>query len=350
MRIGLYGMPTAGKTHLLKKIDFIESLHGSICLHTNCPDFDLKDELGKNMVRKELAKKLLCKETFIMDGHYAFGDKVAFTDLDGQLYDVFLYLYISPSVLKDRMEKSEKNKKYLSFDLEKWQLDEIKRLRAYCQENNKDFYVIDNPPDNYFGNDTEAVEFIKSIVDGFSCKKYADTLADKILNITNSDVITLFDGDKTITESDSSKEVFGYVTQIFDGNFYTGYQSWKQSKEFKTYNFDDLEKLPVSLNEKVCKGLDKDSFILTSGHFRVWKYISNYLDVPFFTGSEMSAETKYFITKRLQNAGKKVIAYGDGMNDYYMLKQADLGYLVSKKDGAISNSLNGYDLGGVVIV
>lgn len=38
------------------------------------------------------------------------------------------------------------------------------------------------------------------------------------------------------------------------------------------------------------------------------------------------------------------------MNDYYMLKQADVGYLIPKEDGTISRSLKGKDLGGVDIV
>ena len=92
------------------------------------------------------------------------------------------------------------------------------------------------------------------------------------------------------------------------------------------------------------------SFIITSGHERVWSFISDYLGVPFFSGIEMSAETKFFITKLLQEAGKTVIAYGDGMNDYYMLKKADTGYLVPNADGGISKSLKGRDLGGVEIV
>ena len=64
----------------------------------------------------------------------------------------------------------------------------------------------------------------------------------------------------------------------------------------------------------------------------------------------MSADAKFFITKFLQEAGKTVIAYGDSMNDYYMLKQANLGYLVMKSDGSISRSLSGKDLGGIEFV
>lgn len=350
MRIGLYGMPTAGKSYILDKVDFLEVMSGSVLLREICPTFDSEDDHGKNMAREELAKRLLGVESFIMDGHYAFGDKVAFTDMDGRLYDVILYLYISPDVLIKRMRESDKNKKYLSYDIEKWQMNEMESLRDYCHKSNKDFYVIDNPKDNYFTDVTEVVEFIKAIVDGFSCKRLAADCVEKIMNSTDSEVITLLDGDKTITKEDSSHAVFGYTTHIYDGNFYTGFQSWGQAEEFKSYSFDDLKELSVGLNEKVCKALNKDSFILTSGHERVWRFIADYLDVPFFAGVEMSAETKFFITKKLQEAGKTVIAYGDGMNDYYMLKKADVGYLIPKEDGTISRSLKGRDLGGVDIV
>ena len=94
----------------------------------------------------------------------------------------------------------------------------------------------------------------------------------------------------------------------------------------------------------------KHAFILTSGHEKVWKYISNSLGIVCYYGVEMSAETKLFIAKIIQAAGKQVKAYGDGMNDYYMLRQADEGYLVTKPDGGISRSLRGKDLGGLRIV
>ena len=94
----------------------------------------------------------------------------------------------------------------------------------------------------------------------------------------------------------------------------------------------------------------EDSFILTSGHERVWKFLAKQLNLDFFYGAQMAAETKLFIAKRLQEAGKRVIAYGDGMNDYFMLKQADKGYLVAKQDGTISRSLKGSDTEGLTIV
>lgn len=350
MRIGLYGMPTAGKTYILDRLDFIEVIVGSKLLREYDPDFDNRDEAGREQDRKDVARLMMKKETFIMDGHYAFGDEIAFTEDEGRMYEVYLYLYVDPDVLKQRMESSEKNRKYLKYDIEKWQDNEISSLREYCHRNNKDFYVIDNPPDNASEDIESVIEFIKDITDGYSCVSYAEQCADDILKKCSSDVIVLLDGDKTLTIEDSSNTVFGYKTHLYDGNFYTGYQAWKQNREFKQYHFDDLTEMPVRLNEKVKSSLTTDSYILTSGHERVWRFISGRLGIGFYYGTEMSAETKLYITKLLQDKGKKVIAYGDGMNDYYMLKQADRGYLVSKQDGTISRSLKGRDLEGLIIV
>ena len=47
MRIGLYGLPTAGKTYILDKINFIDVVSGSRMLRELCPDFDLKMMTGR---------------------------------------------------------------------------------------------------------------------------------------------------------------------------------------------------------------------------------------------------------------------------------------------------------------
>ena len=43
MRLGLYGMPTAGKTYILDKIDFIDVIIGSKLLRSFDPYFDSRD-------------------------------------------------------------------------------------------------------------------------------------------------------------------------------------------------------------------------------------------------------------------------------------------------------------------
>ena len=64
----------------------------------------------------------------------------------------------------------------------------------------------------------------------------------------------------------------------------------------------------------------------------------------------MSADAKFFITKYLRRAGKYITAYGDSINDFYMLKEADDGYLVVNPKGEKSKSLKDIDLGGIHIV
>jgi hypothetical protein len=350
MRIGLYGMPTAGKTFIMDKIDFMEVLVGSRLLRQYDPNFDKRDEAGREADRKAVANIMLFKSEFIMDGHYAFGDETAFTEEEGNMYDVYLYLYLDPSILKQRMQNSEKNKKYLKFDIAEWQNREINGLRRYCHAHNQDFYVIDNPPSNCFDDVSPIIDFIREIQHGYSCNSFARKCADEILGMSSEQNIILLDGDKTITIEDSSNQVFGYKTHLYDGNFYTGYQAWRQSFEFLQYCVPDVSRPPVHFNEKVLSMISSNAFILTSGHEKIWKYISDYLHIPFFCGVQMSAETKLYITKYLQEEAKTVTAFGDGMNDYYMMKQANVGYLVTKQDGTVSRSLRGRDLEGLLRV
>ena len=350
MRIGLYGMPTSGKSYIMDRVDFMEVIVGSKLLRQFDPDFDTRDEAGREYDRRAVAQIMLSKDEFLMDGHYAFGDEIAFTEEEGEMYDVYLYLYIAPEILRERMLLSSKNQKYLKYDLNEWQNTEIRGLREYCHTHDKDFYIIDNPTTFSSENVDTVLAFLKDIKAGYSCAEFAKKCADAILEESASDVITLLDGDKTLTIEDSSNRAFGYTTHLYDGNFYTGYQAWKQNIEFETYSVHEPTAMPVSINKAVMDKLDNSSYILTSGHATIWGFISRQLNVPFFCGHQMSAETKYFITKILQSNGRKVIAYGDGMNDYFMLRQADKGYLVSKRDGTVSRSLKGRDLGGLELV
>lgn len=350
MRIGLYGMPTAGKTYIMDKLDFVDVLVGSKILRDYDPEFDSRDEAGREKDRKDVANMLLTKKEFVMDGHYAFGDEIAFTEEEGNMYDVYMYLYIDPDQLKQRMESSEKNRKYLRYDIAKWQKTEIDGLREYCHRNAKDFYVVDNPPRNQFADAAETIEFLKSLLAGFSCVGYARECATQILETQKTGTVILADGDKTLTREDSGNVVFGYTTQIFDGNFYTGYQFWRQEKELAALKLPDEAEIPVHFNQRVLDMMGADSYILTSGHQGIWSRLADKLGMECFSGQQMAAETKYFIVKYLQQSGMKVITIGDGMNDYFMLKAADEGYLVTKEGGRVSRSLVGRDLEGISLV
>lgn len=352
MRIGLYGLPTAGKSYILSAVRSLEVLSGSSLLKEIAPDFYDLTESQKEEVRQDLALQLLKKDRFIMDGHYSFGDKVVFTEADGQLYDTFLYLYVDPKIISERMSDSIRNSKYLQYDIEKWQRFEMDSLRAYCHENDKDFYVIDNPCKGFFPDISMILEFIDSIVAGYSCVNFAKEVSNKI---KEADVISLIDGDKTFIKEDTSA-ILGYKTHLFDGNFYSGFQAWRHNRElsdylrFIDYSIQPVESLGITLNEKIQDKISGYPVILTTGHYGSWKQIAENNNILFFYGPMMCSDTKYFIAKFLQTKGSKVIAFGDSMNDYFMLKQADESYLVLKADGSVSSSLSGRDLEGMVLV
>ncbi len=350
MRIGLYGLPTAGKSFILDRIDFLEAVAGSKLLHWYDPEFENKDKAGRDADRRAIAKIMQSKSDFIMDGHYAFGEEISFTEDDGNLYDVFLYLFVDPKTLSARIAKSLKNSKYLKYDIAEWQNREITELRKYSHSHNKDFYVLDNPPENQFDDIEILLDFIRAIKGGYSCVNYAKACSTAILEESDGETITLLDGDKTLTIEDSSLQSLGYTTRLFDGNYYTGYQAWKHHNELKNCSVPVFSKMPVNLNDRVLSLIGGNPYILTSGHKKVWQYISTRLEIPFFGGEQMSADTKYYITKNLQEAGKTVIAFGDSMNDYYMMKQANVGYLICKQDGQVSQSLKGCDLEGLILV
>ena len=350
MRIGIYGMPTAGKSFLMEKIDFLDVLTGSKLLREYNPEFDRLDREGQKKARRALAESCRKRDGFIMDGHYAFGDEVVFTEEDGELYDCFLYIYINPDALRKRMGESDKNQKYMNYDITGWQRMEIEELREYCHAHDKDFYVLDCSPKNEFIDAREAVQFLQDILAGYSNVRFAREISDAILRESGSDTIFLLDGDKTFIYEDSSSLVFNYMTDIFDGNFYTGFQSWKQYREFGSYKIVIPEKIPVCRNPKVPELKDADAYIISSGNREIWERIASGFGMTAFAGNAMSADTKYFIVKYLRKGGKRVIGYGDSMSDYYMLKESDEGNLVLKDNGRISRSLDNKDLGGLNLV
>lgn len=353
MHIGLYGLPCAGKTHILNKLDFIKVIQGSVTMKKWFPDFEDSDDKGKERIREQFAKRLVHEPNFIMDGHYSFGDTIVFTEADGRLYDVFLYLYIEPHILHERILASEKNRKYSEMDIERWQQNEINGLRRFCQEYEKDFYVLDNPPLGCFEDVTEPVAFIRAVFRGFSCVGYARNCARKIINKSNGyEDITLSDGDKTLSEKDTCNEVFYYTTDLFDGNFYTGYQTWRNAENIQrlTKSIEQETLLSIDgimLNKKVVDMLGGNSYILTCGSGVIWEKIGRNLHMDVLYGAQMSADTKYYIAKFLRASGKYVRAFGDSMSDYYMLREADEGFLVLKNDGMVSRSLRNSSLEGL---
>ena len=273
-------------------------------------------------------------KNYFIDGHFQFikngNVETVFTNED-KIFVVFMYLYQEPSVIFDRILKSEKNQKYLPatiVSISLWQNDEISKLREICHKSNKDFYIIDDCKNGY----VNFIPFCMDVLDGFSNLDFAKRICNEI-NF-DSKQVTLLDGDKTITKSDTSRTLLNFSTDIFDNNFYTGYQFWIQDNIIDK-NFDK-EKIRIDadsleINTTLVKSV-KNPVIISSGLSEIWNDIlGKKLGIKTYAGKNISAETKYFLTKFLKQKGYEVISYGDSKNDLYMLKESDRGILVINK-------------------
>lgn len=329
MKYALYGLPCAGKTTLLEGVT-IPVIHGSTELNRMASGrfTDLSD-VDKNDFRIRYAEQLKARsDSFISDGHYSFIDNVVFTEADGELYDVFIYLYCKPEVICDRLKGSLKNNCYAKLSAERirrWQDFELESLRSECHKRNKDFYVVRDILSLDLQN------FIDEIENGFSSCKLAKCIVKKIISIyPEPSELHICDGDKTIIRQDSFRACTdGYITHTFDGNFYTGYQSLQFAKEVEKMQYDTAKLGTIQFNDVVyCRIVNKNYVILSSGIGQLWKQIAELLGLKnVIANTLISADTKYFVVKLLQEKGYTVIAYGDGKNDLYMLKQANKGYL-----------------------
>lgn len=323
MKIALYGLPCAGKTTLLEKLKKI------------IPVINGGEELKKlegtiTEKRQKLLELLKKKEDFIIDGHYQFIQngkiEIAYTT-EHDVFDCFMYLYQNPKVILERLKTSDKNQKFLPITekpVEDWQCSEITSLRKICHTHEKDFYIIDDCATNYeYFNG-----FVMEVIDGYSNVNYAKQIVSEI-NFDDKE-ITLLDGDKTITKVDTSKHLLNFKTNIFDNNFYTGYQFWIQDKLIdKTFNRTELKQKIKKLeyNQSIID-MAKNPIIISSGIKEIWvDIIGKMLNIKTYAGKNVSAETKYFVTKFLKDR-YKVTAFGDSKNDLYMLQEADKGYLV----------------------
>ena len=332
MRFVIYGLPCSGKTYQMNRINNLEKINGSELLNKlSSNKFEELTVLEKEQKRKELLESIKEKDNFIIDGHFMFPSprwpnltpaNIVFTENDALFYDVYLYLYEDPKIIKSRIENSSKNKHYLdgNINIKKWQEIEIKKLNESCRRNNKDFYIMDNP--EYLP------EFIEEIRNGYSNVNKARKIVDEILKDGFTLEVNLVDGDRTIVKEDTSKIVLDYKTHIFDNNFFTGYQFFLQRKEMEQYkniNIHDNLTFNKVLSEKI---KDKYNCLLSSGNPLIWNELGKNLNFnKIYAGYEISEETKYFVCKFLKKE-RVVNTYGDSKIDIPMIKEADNGYLV----------------------
>ena len=331
MKLALYGMPCAGKTTIMSGLSGIRVLHGSNELQKlSNGNFANLSEEEKEKVRVAYTEfvKSLDDEMIISDGHFSFLRDVVFTEADGELYDVFFYLYCEPKILLDRFRVSEKNTKYASYSEEiisQWQQFEIESLRRECHIRRKDFYVISDNGDN-----CKIEEFLTAIKNGYSSYGLAMSITGEITRIfPEPSEIHVVDGDRTIIEQDSFRFCCNGRTSVFDGDFYSGYQSWLFSAENDISTFNKERIKDITINEYVWEKIEgKPYIVLSSGIAAIWSCIGDAKGISnIIADTHISADTKYFVVKELQKKGYVVNAYGDSKIDIYMLKEAAKGSL-----------------------
>ena len=294
MKYALYGLPCAGKTTLLDGLS-IAVIHGSTELNRMASGrFSELSDSEKNELRIRYAKQLSERtDSFISDGHYSFPDDVVFTEADAELYDVFIYLYCKPEVICKRLNASPKNSRFANLSAEKickWQSFELESLRSECHKRNKDFYVVSDI------SPSKLKTFIDSIEEGYSSFALAESIVEKIRQIYPMPCeLHICDGDKTIIKQDSFRLCTdGYITHVFDENFYTGYQSLQFSKETYTldYNTDNLK--TIQLNSMIYSRIaDKRYIMLSSGIDSLWKKLAEQFELKnVIADTLISADTK----------------------------------------------------------
>lgn len=354
MRIAIYGLPSSGKTTLINGIKNATTFSGSMELdRISSGKFHTMSEEDKYRIRVLYTEFLseLNDDVIVSDGHYSFLDNVVFTPDDGDIYDVFFYLFCKPEELLRRYTYSDKNEKYSSLSVEtirQWQEFEIESLRIECHKRNKDFYVVS---DN--NQTTSFYDFLELVVNGYSTVSEARKITEHICElyaIEKSNELFISDGDKTIIEQDSYRFCFNGKTQVFDGDFYSGYQSFLYKNEILGIKTVPDKVRDISLNIDVWNLIkEKPYLILSSGITPVWNSLKDIFGFAEVIADPMiSADTKYYIVKFLKELGYSVTAFGDSKNDIYMLREATCGYLKIGK--RISASLSDVNLDGISLI
>lgn len=351
MKIALYGMPCAGKSTLMSKITDAKVINGIQELRRiSGGSFSELSEEEKHQVRIKYTEYIngLKDEVIVSDGHYSFMENVAFTKADGDLYDIFIYLYCSPETLKERYALSEKNAKFANESVEsisQWQEFEIINLRKECHKRNKDFYVVSDNEEEH----NEFLGFLSLLRGGFSSYDLATDICNQIMEQFNKqNTLYIVDGDKTIITQDSYKFCCNGKTKIFDGDFYTSYQSFLFEKELQAASIDKSKISEITVNNEVYDVVVSNNYVvLSSGIKDLWTDITEAKNLgTVYANPYISADVKYYVVKQLREHGYTVFAYGDSKIDLYMLREADKGFLYIGK--RISRSLKNESLSGLV--
>ncbi|MCR5124516.1 MAG: helix-turn-helix domain-containing protein [Treponema sp.] len=360
LRIAVFGVSCSGKDTFIDELlkspvfkDFRQHKGSSELNELSQKQFsmkfsDLKSE-DKNEIRELFAKTISQEENCIADGHFCFPDasyekyEKVFTDFDLAAYDVFVYIKAEPINIKQRLESSEKNRKFAHFSEEQiksWQNFEIEEMEEICFCDKKEFIVVD-------GDFHHDIQFLNQYV--LSYPKYTATEIAKTIvsEMADSSKIALFDCDKTIVEEDTTIPFFKLnnfnedeLKKIFADDTYSQYQFWRQIKlynDFKKYP-EPSDFHPNSIVIEKLSSLKKQGFAaygLTAGVLNICKDMNATLHLfDDVFGSDLSEElfliskfVKGYVTQFLAEQEKEIISVGDSIFDIYMLENSTEGFI-----------------------
>jgi thymidylate kinase len=382
MNIALYGISRSGKNYLIECL--LKSLNNKTSgtlFHVNgsgildklsIDKFGIPlrdtDENMKNQLRPmfydELAVLGNDYQHKIVDAHYCFYKndvfKIAFTDKDRDINDIFFYLDTPADIIIERANR-DTEKKDVAFMTEEtvndWKEFEIQSLRRICLDQGKEFIVLDS-------NIEDCIDFFETLLLGtrdimLESKKIAEyiitqykELIDKYKNII------LIDCDRTISNNDTTYDFCESMSidkqklkNIFLGEYYSSYQFFRASKLYSGKDISLYEKASSNAMGKVVLNMpliedikqNGDSYLsigITSGILRTWKKIQGKHNFPSIIVGGCNLKTdriivssavKYQLVKLLHEEGKYIIAVGDSMVDIDMLNEAGKGFIVAQE-------------------
>lgn len=383
MKIAIYGVSRAGKDYLIGNV--IKSgapifhLRGSETLKRlsqvllNKP-FAETDEEEKNKLRTAFTREAAEKEreygNVAVDGHYAFPDdnggyRIAFTEADRTLYDVFVYLKPKTARIIENQKALKDGKPVRQYDesqLEEWEEFEIRQMQAICKQLDKELIVLD-------GDVPVCAEFLCALIANPSVceqrRQIGDILARHAKTLEKVGTIVVSDCDRTISVKDTGDFFCRYVglersamKEIFKGDYYSIYQFYKWKKLVARYTGDgsfsaacDFAIANTAVNQKLINDICSENVLtvgVTTGLTEIWEAVRKTVSFPQIligntvqpTNLIISATAKRILVEELQKAGKKVIAIGDGVLDMPMLEAADGGFIVA--EDKLSNSVIKY--------
>ena len=356
-RIGIYGISCTGKTTLAKQMEKLNPyqykfMDGSSVINDVCEGglaafkklpAEHKYQCRKAAIRylEQLQKKE--QKHLIIAGHYSFFSndnfEIAWTDADENFYTDIIIINDDIDTVYQRCINL--GKKYSKTDLKKWNHFENSKL-ANLQ---KEIYRVKS---------NKVIDRAFEILEEMNKRIILDDTRRLIPD--SYDTFLLFDADGTIIANDSArfmqkylqdagpekiKQIFKQYPQYEFKAFWEVANHYSKNNDISTFKtaYKNAAK-EIKIRDEFLKLLslpDVNKIIVSAGFSELWKYLLkkyNINDVSVISGNTLydkyliGDKEKGYIVDLLRTHNKKVISFGDGLVDRYMLEKSDMAFLI----------------------